>query len=115
MVSDRTPEPDGSPQPPPDGSSLPLDDEPDAAGLLTDTTAPLARGSLLAALVAIIAGWLFLPQVPGLALAGLSLARREPHGRRLALGGIGLNVALTVLWALALGALASWWAATQLE
>src|SRR6478609_5176887 len=39
--------------------------------------APLARGAVVAALSAVVLGFTFVPQLLGLALAGLSLVRRE--------------------------------------
>lgn len=76
--------------------------------------APLARGAVVAAVVAVPLGWCFLPQVLGMALSLLSLARRERAGRRPALLAIGLSLALTVAWAVVLGLLLKWWARTRL-
>lgn len=72
--------------------------------------APLASASVIAALVAVPLGILFIPQVFAVALGGLSLARREGGGQRKAVGGIVGGLALTLLWALALGLLLKWWA-----
>lgn len=76
--------------------------------------APLARGAVVASVVAVVLGWCFLPQVLGMALSLLSLARRERAGRRLALLAIGLSLALTVVWGVVLGLLVKWWASTRL-
>ena len=48
-----------------------------------------------------------------MALAGLSLARREPSRGRAWLA-LGLSVALTVIWGVALGLVLKWWAARAL-
>jgi len=61
----------------------------------------------------VVFGITFLPQLLGLALGGLSLARREPGGRRPALLAIVLSLALTVGWAVVLGLLLKWWASTR--
>jgi hypothetical protein len=75
--------------------------------------APLARAAVVVSLVGVVFGITFLPQLLGLALGGLSLARREPGGRRPALIAIGLSLLLTVVWAVVLGLLVKWWASTQ--
>lgn len=59
-----------------------------------------------------IFGFCFVPQLLGLALGGLSLAR-EPMGRRHALLAIALSIALTIVWGIVLGALLKWWANSQ--
>ncbi|MGN6752064.1 MAG: hypothetical protein ACTHJJ_05875 [Intrasporangium sp.] len=76
--------------------------------------APLARGAMGASVVAVLLGWCFLPQVLGMALGLLSLARRERAGRRLALLAIGLSIGLTVIWGVVVGLLVKWWARTRL-
>jgi hypothetical protein len=75
--------------------------------------APLARGAVVASLSAVVLGFTFVPQLLGLALAGLSLARREPGGRRLALLAVGVSLLLTVVWGVVLGLLLKWWAASR--
>lgn len=75
--------------------------------------APLARGAVVASVVAAALGWCFVPQVLGMALSLLSLARRERAGRRLALLALGLSLALTVGWGVVLGLLVKWWAASR--
>jgi len=75
--------------------------------------APLARGAVVASLSAVVFGFVFLPQLLGLALAGLSLARREPGGRRPALIAIAVSLLLTVAWAVVLGLLIKAWAASR--
>ncbi len=55
-------------------------------------------------------GWAFIPQVLGMALGVLSLARREPSRGRAWLA-IGISLALTVVWGIALGLALKWWAA----
>ncbi|MDC5699294.1 hypothetical protein OO014_18760 [Intrasporangium calvum] len=75
--------------------------------------APLARAALAASLVGVVFGFCFAPQLIGLALGGLSMAR-EPRGRRHAAVAIALALALAVAWAVVLGALLKWWAATRL-
>lgn len=74
--------------------------------------APLARGAVAVALAAVVFGWCFLPQVLGMALGGISLARREPSRGRAWLA-IGLSLALTVVWGIALGLVLKWWAASR--
>jgi hypothetical protein len=76
--------------------------------------APLARAAVVSSVAAVAFGLLFVPQVLGMALGLLSLARRERAGRRLALLAIGLSLLLTVVWGVVLGRLLKWWAATQL-
>jgi hypothetical protein len=75
--------------------------------------APLARGAVLVSLSAAVFGFVFLPQLLGLALAGISLARREPNGRRPAILAASLALALTVGWAVVLGLLFKWWATSR--
>jgi len=58
-------------------------------------------------------GFVFLPQLLGLALAGLSLARRERAGRGPALLAIALSLVLTVVWGVVLGLLLKWWATSR--
>lgn len=77
------------------------------------TEAPLARGAVVASLSAVVFGFVFLPQLLGLALAGLSLARRERAGRAPALLAIGLSLLLTVVWGVVLGLLLKWWATSR--
>jgi hypothetical protein len=74
----------------------------------------LARAAVVASVAGVVLGLLFIPQVLGMALGLLSLARRERAGRRLALLAIGLSLLLTVVWGVALGRLLKWWAANQL-
>lgn len=76
--------------------------------------APLARGAVVASLTGVVLGWCFLPQVLGMALSLLSLARRERAGRRLALLALGLSLGLTVVWGVVLGLVVKWWARTRL-
>lgn len=64
--------------------------------------------------MAVLLGWCFLPQVLGMALGLLSLARRERAGRRLALLAIGLSIGLTIIWGVVVGLLVKWWARTRL-
>ena len=85
----------------------------DASSARLATEAPLARGALAASLAGVVFGFTFLPQLLGLALAGLSLARREPGGRRPALLAAALSLVLTAGWALVLGLLLKWWATTR--
>lgn len=73
--------------------------------------APLARGAVIASLAGVVLGFCFVPQVLGMALGGLSLARREEAGRRHAWLAIGLALALTVAWGVVLGLLVKGWAA----
>lgn len=68
----------------------------------------------MASLTAVALGFVFVPQILGMALGLLSLARRESAGRRLAWLAIGLSVALTVVWGVLLGLLLKWWAANRL-
>ncbi|TQM57528.1 hypothetical protein [Humibacillus xanthopallidus] len=82
------------------------------AGLRLAGEAPLARGAVIASLAAVVFGFTFVPQLLGLALAGLSLARREPGGRRGAWIAIAISVLLTVVWAVVLGIVLKWWAST---
>ncbi|EWT01270.1 hypothetical protein N865_05385 [Intrasporangium oryzae NRRL B-24470] len=77
------------------------------------TEAPLARGAVVAALSGIVLGFCFLPQLLGLALAGLSIARGERAARRYAWLAIWVSLALTVFWAVVLGLFLKWWASTQ--
>lgn len=74
--------------------------------------APLARAAVWASVTGVVLGFTFLPQVLGLALAGLSLTR-EPAGRRPAWIAIGISLALVVAWGVVLGLLVKWWAANQ--
>jgi hypothetical protein len=74
--------------------------------------APLARSALAVAIAGVIFGFCFVPQLLGLALGGLSLAR-EPMGRRHALLAIALSIALTIVWGIVLGAFLKWWANSQ--
>jgi len=60
-----------------------------------------------------ILGFVFLPQLLGLALAGLSLVRREPGGRRPALLAVAISLLLTVVWGIVLGLLLKWWATSR--
>ncbi|GAA2741177.1 hypothetical protein GCM10009868_06310 [Terrabacter aerolatus] len=86
----------------------------DAASARLAAEAPLARGAVVASLSAVVFGFvLFLPQLLGLALAGLSLARREPGGRRPALLAVGISLLLTVVWGIVLGLLLKWWATSR--
>lgn len=73
--------------------------------------APLARSALAASLTGVVLGFLFLPQVLGLALGGISLAR-EPHARRAAGLAIALALVLTVVWGVVLATLLKWWASS---
>lgn len=77
------------------------------------TEAPLARGAVVASLSAVVFGFVFLPQLLGLALAGLSLARRERGGRGPALLAIGISLLLTVVWGVVLALLLKWWATSR--
>lgn len=63
----------------------------------------------MAALAGIVLGWCFLPQVLGMALGGISLARREPSRGRACLA-IGISLALTMVWGIVLGLVLKWWA-----
>jgi hypothetical protein len=80
-------------------------------GRFSDT--PLAAGSVAAGLAGVVVGFLFVPQLLALALGGLSLARRETHGRARALVGIGLGLLTTVLWGVVLALLLRWWATSR--
>ena len=71
--------------------------------------APLARSALAVAIAGVVFGFCFVPQLLGLGLGVISLAR-EPRGRRHALLAIALSLALTVIWGIVLGALLKWWA-----
>ncbi len=93
------------PDPPAESADL-------ASRLALGSEAPLARGAVIAALVGVVLGFTFVPQLLGLALAGLSLARRERTGRSLAWLAIAISLVLAVLWAVALGLLLKWWAST---
>ena len=85
-----------------------------ASGPRLAADAPLARAAFVMSLVGVVLGIIFVPQLFGLALGGLSLARREPGGRRPALLAICLSLALTVVWAIVLGLLVTWWATTRI-
>jgi hypothetical protein len=75
--------------------------------------APLARSAVVASLAAVVLGFAFLPQLLGLALAGLSLGRREPGGRRPALLAAAISLAATLLWGVVLALLLKWWATSR--
>jgi hypothetical protein len=75
--------------------------------------APIARGAVVASLSAVVFGFVFLPQLLGLALAGISLVRREPGGRRPALLAAAVSLLLTVVWGIVLGLLLKWWATSR--
>jgi uncharacterized membrane protein len=81
-------------------------------GLRLGDEAPLARAAVWASVTAVALGFCFVPQLLGLALAGLSLAR-EPAGRKHAWLAIVLSLVLTVVWGVVLGLLVKWWAASQ--
>jgi hypothetical protein len=85
----------------------------DAASARLAAEAPIARGAVVASLSAVVFGFVFLPQLLGLALAGISLARREPGGRRPALLAAAISLLLTVVWGVVLGLLLSWWATSR--
>jgi hypothetical protein len=85
----------------------------DAASARLASEAPLARGAVVASLSGAVFGFVFLPQLLGLALAGLSLARREPNGRRPALLAVAFSLAFTAAWAVVLGLLLKWWATSR--
>ena len=85
----------------------------DAASAQLASEAPLARGAVLVSLSGAVFGFVFLPQLLGLALAGLSLARREPHGRRPAILAAALAIGFAVAWAVVLGLLLKWWATSR--
>jgi Cu/Ag efflux pump CusA len=82
------------------------------AGLRLASEAPLARGAVVASLASVVLGFVFVPQLLGLALAGLSLAHRERGGRRAAAIAIAISLAMTVVWAVALGLVLKWWASS---
>ncbi len=75
--------------------------------------APLARGALAVSMVGVVFGFVFLPQLLALALAGLSLARGERAGRRYAILAIVFSLVFTIIWGLALGLLLRWWARSR--
>ncbi|WP_020142184.1 hypothetical protein [Terracoccus sp. 273MFTsu3.1] len=85
----------------------------DAASARLAAGAPIARGAVVASLSAVVFGFVFLPQLLGLALAGISLVRREPGGRRPALLAAGISLLLTVVWGIVLGLLLKWWATSR--
>ncbi|WP_256794949.1 hypothetical protein [Terrabacter sp. Ter38] len=85
----------------------------DAASARWGAEAPIARGAVVASLSAVVFGFVFLPQLLGLALAGISLVRREPGGRRPALLAAGISLLLTVVWGIVLGLLLKWWATSR--
>ena len=74
--------------------------------------APLARAAVVASLASVVVGLTFVPQLLGLALAGLSLARREPATRTAGLA-IGISLAMTIAWGVALGLLVTWWVGSR--
>jgi Cu/Ag efflux pump CusA len=74
--------------------------------------APLARAAVVATLASVVVGLTFVPQLLGLALGGLSLARRE-GARRLAWLAVVGSLLMTVVWAVGLGLLVTWWASTR--
>ncbi|KRB47415.1 MULTISPECIES: hypothetical protein [unclassified Terrabacter] len=85
----------------------------DAASARLAADAPIARAAVVASLSAVVLGFVFLPQLLGLALAGLSLVRREPGGRRPALLAVAISLLLTVVWGVVLGLLLKWWATSR--
>jgi hypothetical protein len=85
----------------------------DAASARLAAEAPIARGAVVASLSAVVLGFVFLPQLLGLALAGISLVRREPGGRRPALLAAGISLLLTVVWGVVLALLLKWWATSR--
>jgi hypothetical protein len=85
----------------------------DAASARLAADAPIARGAVVASLSAVVLGVVFLPQLLGLALAGISLVRREPGGRRPALLAVAISLLLTVVWGIVLGLLLKWWATSR--
>ncbi|MGO4599899.1 hypothetical protein [Terrabacter sp. 2RAF25] len=85
----------------------------DATAAQLASQAPLARGAVLVSLSGAVFGFVFVPQLLGLALAGLSLARREPQGRRPAILAAALALAFTAVWAVVLGLLLKWWATSR--
>ncbi len=95
----------------PDRPHEPTGDVASRLGLLAE--APLARGAVIAAMLGVVAGFTFVPQLIGLALAGLSLARRERAGRSVAWLAVAISLALTVGWGVALALLVRWWASTR--
>ncbi|HET8987425.1 MAG TPA: hypothetical protein VFN43_02850 [Humibacillus sp.] len=86
-----------------------VDAEP--VGLRLAGEAPLARGAVVASLASVVFGFTFVPQLLGLSLAGLSLAHREPGGRRNAWIAVAVSLGMTVVWAVALGLILKWWIA----
>lgn len=72
--------------------------------------APIARAAFAVSLAGVVFGLIFLPQLLGLALGGLSLARREDEGRRFAVLAIVISLALVVVWGVVLALLVKWWA-----
>lgn len=88
-------------------------DDLDPAALSLAGEAPLSRGAVVAALAGVLFGFTFVPQLLGMSLGGLSLARRESGGRRQAWLAIALSLVLTVVWGVVLGLLLKWWAATR--
>lgn len=94
-------------------TALPPSDEPAGERFSLATEAPLARGAVIAAVAGVVFGFTFLPQLLALALAGLSLARRESAGRRYAALAVGLSILFTIGWAVVLGLLLKWWASTR--
>ncbi|MEO5744639.1 MAG: hypothetical protein ABIQ53_08650 [Terracoccus sp.] len=76
--------------------------------------APLARGALAVSMVGVVFGFVFLPQLLALALAGLSLAREKRAGRRYAVLAIGLSLVFTIIWGIGLGLLITWWARNRM-
>jgi uncharacterized protein YqgC (DUF456 family) len=89
------------------------DHAPDVGGVRLSEEAPLARAAVWASLAGVVLGFLFLPQVLGLALGGISLTR-EPRGRKQAGIAIAVSLALIVGWGVVLGLVLKWWAASQL-
>lgn len=85
------------------------DDDAEPIGPRLAAEAPLARGAVIAALASVVFGFTFVPQLIGLALAGLSLAQREPGGRRNAWLAVAVSLAMTVVWAVVLGLVLKWW------
>ncbi len=85
----------------------------DAASARLAAEAPIARGAVVASLSAVVFGFVFLPQLLGLALAGISLVRREPGGRRPALLAADISLVLTVVWGIVLALLLKWWATSR--
>lgn len=85
-------------------------DHPSRARLADE--APLARAAVWVSVTAVALGFCFVPQLLGLALGALSLTR-EPGGRKHAWLAIGISLALTIVWAVVLGLVLKWWAASQ--